>query len=232
MRYVCLILIYACCFRLNCGHKSQCSPELQFLSVNIKYIAQRICCLSWFLTATYQLKWNWISISAIQCKIMQLKSNEFFSLISSSKNTRTPDTVNKQQQTLRMHIDIPRAQLLIEERDTMETIGNLLKNDMLSVSVLIMLMNDRIQVITHLSLCLLDDRSTVLLTDNDFGEANKQKSSTVTHTVHYQSLSQATGPLVDVSDARPGTSESHHRQCSTFISFTTNVATITLVLCY
>ncbi|KAG7263723.1 hypothetical protein CRUP_004913 [Coryphaenoides rupestris] len=35
----------------------------------------------------------------------------------------TPDTVNKQQQTLRMHIDIPRAQLLIEERDTMETIG-------------------------------------------------------------------------------------------------------------
>lgn len=40
-----------------------------------------------------------------------------------SKNTRTPDAVNKQQQTLRMHIDIPRAQLLIEERDTMETIG-------------------------------------------------------------------------------------------------------------
>ena len=31
--------------------------------------------------------------------------------------------MNKQQQTLRMHIDIPRAQLLIEERDTMETIG-------------------------------------------------------------------------------------------------------------
>lgn len=43
----------------------------------------------------------------------------------SSKNARTPDTVNKQQQTLRMHIDIPRAQLLIEERDTMETIGKI-----------------------------------------------------------------------------------------------------------
>uniref|UniRef100_A0A8C7X804 Down syndrome cell adhesion molecule b n=1 Tax=Oryzias sinensis TaxID=183150 RepID=A0A8C7X804_9TELE len=94
------------------------------------------------------------------------------------KNTRTPDTVNKQQQTLRMHIDIPRAQLLIEERDTMETI---------------------------------DDRSTVLLTDNDFGETTKQKSSTVTHTVHYQSLSQATGPLVDVSDARPGTNPTARR---------------------
>lgn len=52
-----------------------------------------------------------------------------------------------------------------------------------------------------------DDRSTVLLTDADFGEAAKQKSLTVTHTVHYQSVSQATGPLVDVSDARPGTSE-------------------------
>lgn len=33
--------------------------------------------------------------------------------------------MNKQQQTLRMHIDIPRAQLLIEERDTMETVGRL-----------------------------------------------------------------------------------------------------------
>uniref|UniRef100_A0A4W4EWH0 Cell adhesion molecule DSCAM n=1 Tax=Electrophorus electricus TaxID=8005 RepID=A0A4W4EWH0_ELEEL len=95
-----------------------------------------------------------------------------------SKNTRTPDAGNKQQQTLRMHIDIPRAQLLIEERDTMETI---------------------------------DDRSTVLLTDNDFGEPSKQKSSTVTHTVHYQSLSQATGPLVDVSDARPGTNPTARR---------------------
>ncbi|KAL4647248.1 hypothetical protein GN956_G8521 [Arapaima gigas] len=94
------------------------------------------------------------------------------------KNTRTPDTMNKQQQTLRMHIDIPRAQLLIEERDTMETI---------------------------------DDRSTVLLTDADFGETAKQKSSTVTHTVHYQSLSQATGPLVDVSDARPGTNPTARR---------------------
>lgn len=52
-----------------------------------------------------------------------------------------------------------------------------------------------------------DDRSTVLLTDADFGEAAKQKSLTVTHTVHYQSVSQATGPLVDVSDARPGTSK-------------------------
>lgn len=55
-----------------------------------------------------------------------------------------------------------------------------------------------------------DDRSTVLLTDADFGEAAKQKSLTVTHTVHYQSVSQATGPLVDVSDARPGTSEWSH----------------------
>uniref|UniRef100_A0A8C2EKA4 Cell adhesion molecule DSCAM n=1 Tax=Cyprinus carpio TaxID=7962 RepID=A0A8C2EKA4_CYPCA len=96
-------------------------------------------------------------------------------VFSSSKNTRPSDTMNKQQQTLRMHIDIPRAQLLIEERDTMETV---------------------------------DDRSTVLLTDNDFGETTKQKSATVTHSVHYQSLSQATGPLVDVSDVRPGTSKS------------------------
>ncbi|ELK08497.1 Down syndrome cell adhesion molecule [Pteropus alecto] len=56
-----------------------------------------------------------------------------------------------------------------------------------------------------------DDRSTVLLTDADFGEAAKQKSLTVTHTVHYQSVSQATGPLVDVSDARPGTNPTTRR---------------------
>lgn len=45
----------------------------------------------------------------------------FFVLLS--KNTRPAEPINKQQQTLRMHIDIPRAQLLIEERDTMETVG-------------------------------------------------------------------------------------------------------------
>jgi len=129
-----------------------------------------------------------------------------------SKNTRPVEPINKQQQTLRMHIDIPRAQLLIEERDTMETIGKVLTVRAMLVSHC---MHNTYGVLPSPS--LLDDRSTVLLTDNDFGETNKQKSSTVTHTVHYQSLSQATGPLVDVSDARPGTSESHHRQCSTFI---------------
>ncbi|XP_051534458.1 cell adhesion molecule DSCAM isoform X1 [Myxocyprinus asiaticus] len=111
-------------------------------------------------------------------RLKRLRDAKSLAEMLMSKNARTPDTANKQQQTLRMHIDIPRAQLLIEERDTMETI---------------------------------DDRSTVLLTDNDFGETSKQKSSTVTHTVHYQSLSQATGPLVDVSDARPGTNPTARR---------------------
>lgn len=70
--------------------------------------------------------------------------------------------------------------------------------------------------------CPSDDRSTVLLTDNDFGDTQKQKSSTVTHTVHYQSLSQATGPLVDVSDARPGTSKSSTDAFLFFLSRYTN----------
>uniref|UniRef100_A0A8B9RJX7 Down syndrome cell adhesion molecule a n=1 Tax=Astyanax mexicanus TaxID=7994 RepID=A0A8B9RJX7_ASTMX len=108
-------------------------------------------------------------------RLKRLRDAKSLAEMLMSKNTRPSDTLNKQQQTLRMHIDIPRAQLLIEERDTMETV---------------------------------DDRSTVLLTENDFGETAKQKSATVTHTVHYQSLSQATGPLVDVSDVRPGTSKS------------------------
>ncbi|KAM9498556.1 cell adhesion molecule DSCAM-like isoform 2-T2 [Salvelinus alpinus] len=111
-------------------------------------------------------------------RLKRLRDAKSLAEMLMSKNTRPADTINKQQQTLRMHIDIPRAQLLIEERDTMETV---------------------------------DDRSTVLLTDNDFGETQKQKSSTVTHTVHYQSLSQATGPLVDVSDARPGTNPTARR---------------------
>ncbi|XP_030648150.1 Down syndrome cell adhesion molecule a [Chanos chanos] len=111
-------------------------------------------------------------------RLKRLRDAKSLAEMLMSKNTRPSETLNKQQQTLRMHIDIPRAQLLIEERDTMETV---------------------------------DDRSTVLLTDNDFGETAKQKSSTVTHTVHYQSLSQATGPLVDVSDARPGTNPTARR---------------------
>ncbi|KAA8586482.1 hypothetical protein FQN60_000318 [Etheostoma spectabile] len=111
-------------------------------------------------------------------RLKRLRDAKSLAEMLMSKNTRPAEPVNKQQQTLRMHIDIPRAQLLIEERDTMETV---------------------------------DDRSTVLLTDNDFGETQKQKSSTVTHTVHYQSLSQATGPLVDVSDARPGTNPTARR---------------------
>ena len=66
MRYVCLILIYAPCFPLSTRHKSQFSLASQELSVKIKYIAHRIRCPSCLLTATYQLKWDWISISAIQ----------------------------------------------------------------------------------------------------------------------------------------------------------------------
>ncbi|XP_052423952.1 Down syndrome cell adhesion molecule a isoform X1 [Carassius gibelio] len=116
-------------------------------------------------------------------RLKRLRDAKSLAEMLMSKNTRPSDTINKQQQTLRMHIDIPRAQLLIEERDTMETVVPSLPP-------------------------LLDDRSTVLLTDNDFGETAKQKSATVTHSVHYQSLSQATGPLVDVSDVRPGTSKS------------------------
>uniref|UniRef100_A0A1A8QQI8 Cell adhesion molecule DSCAM n=1 Tax=Nothobranchius rachovii TaxID=451742 RepID=A0A1A8QQI8_9TELE len=111
-------------------------------------------------------------------RLKRLRDAKSLAEMLMSKNTRPAEPINKQQQTLRMHIDIPRAQLLIEERDTVETV---------------------------------DDRSTVLLTDNDFGETQKQKSSTVTHTVHYQSLSQATGPLVDVSDARPGTNPTARR---------------------
>ncbi len=83
MRYVRLILIYASCFPLSSEHKSLYGPELQYPSVKIKYTAHWISCPSCLLTPTYQLEWNWISISATQCRNTQLKSNGFFSLTSS-----------------------------------------------------------------------------------------------------------------------------------------------------
>lgn len=58
----------------------------------------------------------------MQCNEVFIDQRMLFPVFH-SKNTRPADTINKQQQTLRMHIDIPRAQLLIEERDTMETVG-------------------------------------------------------------------------------------------------------------
>ena len=87
MRYVHLILIYASSFSLSSEHKSQCSPELQDPSVKIKYTAPQISRPSCLLTATYQLEWNWISISAIQCRIVQQKVMEYFYSLTSSVRT-------------------------------------------------------------------------------------------------------------------------------------------------
>ncbi len=149
----------------------------------------------------------WLTCHANLVQVEMLFTGFF--MFSFSKNTRPSDTMNKQQQTLRMHIDIPRAQLLIEERDTMETVGESCSLNHIQTLTYIW---ERMILLGSLIVpslpSLLDDRSTVLLTDNDFGETAKQKSATVTHSVHYQSLSQATGPLVDVSDVRPGTSKS------------------------
>ena len=142
-----------------------------------------------------------------------------------SKNSRPAEPVSKQQQTLRMHIDIPRAQLLIEERDPMETVGKPIPDTPPPPAY-----HPPPGLLPSASFAsTLDDRSTVLLTDNDFGDSQKQKSSTVTHTVHYQSLSQATGPLVDVSDARPGTSKSSTETFS--FSLATQYACLLSVQC-
>ncbi|CAF96064.1 unnamed protein product, partial [Tetraodon nigroviridis] len=55
-------------------------------------------------------------------RLKRLRDAKSLAEMLMSKNTRPAEPINKQQQTLRMHIDIPRAQLLIEERDTMETV--------------------------------------------------------------------------------------------------------------
>lgn len=53
-----------------------------------------MCRPSGLLTAAYQLEWNWSSISAIQCKTTQLKSNDFFPFICSvrTRGLQTPWT--------------------------------------------------------------------------------------------------------------------------------------------
>uniref|UniRef100_A0A670KB91 Cell adhesion molecule DSCAM n=1 Tax=Podarcis muralis TaxID=64176 RepID=A0A670KB91_PODMU len=52
---------------------------------------------------------------------------------------------------------------------------------------------DTIKIFCSVIAFLADDRSTVLLTDADFGETSKQKSLTVTHTVHFV-LNAKAGP--------------------------------------
>uniref|UniRef100_A0A3B4A3K7 DSCAM/DSCAML C-terminal domain-containing protein n=1 Tax=Periophthalmus magnuspinnatus TaxID=409849 RepID=A0A3B4A3K7_9GOBI len=90
--------------------------------------------------------------------------------LKSSKNNRSFDTpVKGPPQGPRLHIDIPRVQLLIEDKEG-------------------------------------DDKATIPVTDTEFNQTGNPQSFCAGVSVHHQALIQNTGPLIDMSDIRPGTS--------------------------
>uniref|UniRef100_A0A8D3D3Y5 Down syndrome cell adhesion molecule like 1 n=1 Tax=Scophthalmus maximus TaxID=52904 RepID=A0A8D3D3Y5_SCOMX len=89
-----------------------------------------------------------------------------------SKNNRSFDTpVKGPPQGPRLHIDIPRVQLLIEDKEG-------------------------------------EDKATIPVTDTEFNQTGNPQSFCTGVSVHHPALIQNTGPLIDMSDIRPGTSES------------------------
>ncbi|XP_033620255.1 Down syndrome cell adhesion molecule-like protein 1 isoform X4 [Fukomys damarensis] len=91
-----------------------------------------------------------------------------------SKNNRSFDTpVKGPPQGPRLHIDIPRVQLLIEDKEGIKQIG--------------------------------DDKATIPVTDAEFSQAVNPQSFCTGVSLHHPALIQSTGPLIDMSDIRPGT---------------------------
>ncbi|NXA43374.1 DSCL1 protein, partial [Eudromia elegans] len=91
-----------------------------------------------------------------------------------SKNNRSFDTpVKGPPQGPRLHIDIPRVQLLIEDKEGIKQLG--------------------------------DDKATMPVTDTEFNQAVNPQSFCTGVSLHHPALIQNTGPLIDMSDIRPGT---------------------------
>ncbi|NWR75254.1 DSCL1 protein, partial [Centropus unirufus] len=92
-------------------------------------------------------------------------------------NNRSFDTpVKGPPQGPRLHIDIPRVQLLIEDKEGIKQLG--------------------------------DDKATIPVTDTEFSQAVNPQSFCTGVSLHHPALIQNTGPLIDMSDIRPGTSKS------------------------
>uniref|UniRef100_F6TY02 DS cell adhesion molecule like 1 n=1 Tax=Monodelphis domestica TaxID=13616 RepID=F6TY02_MONDO len=91
-----------------------------------------------------------------------------------SKSNRSLDTpVKGPPQGPRLHIDIPRVQLLIEDKEGIKQLG--------------------------------DDKATIPVTDSEFSQAVNPQSFCTGVSLHHPALIQNTGPLIDMSDIRPGT---------------------------
>ncbi|XP_034745933.1 Down syndrome cell adhesion molecule-like protein 1 homolog isoform X1 [Etheostoma cragini] len=91
-----------------------------------------------------------------------------------SKNNRSIDTpVKGPPQGPRLHIDIPRVQLLIEDKEGIKQIG--------------------------------EDKAAVPVTDTEFSQSVNPQNFCTGVSLHHQALIQNSGPLIDMSDIRPGT---------------------------
>ncbi|KAM5132148.1 cell adhesion molecule DSCAML1 [Mantella aurantiaca] len=91
-----------------------------------------------------------------------------------SKNNRSFDTpVKGPPAGPRLHIDIPRVQLLIEDKEGVKQLG--------------------------------DDKATLPVTDPEFSPTVNPQSFCTGVSLHHPALIQNSGPLIDMSDIRPGT---------------------------
>ncbi|KAJ3589441.1 hypothetical protein NHX12_010286 [Muraenolepis orangiensis] len=91
-----------------------------------------------------------------------------------SKNNRSVDTpVKGPPQGPRLHIDIPRVQLLIEDKEGIKQIG--------------------------------EDKAAIPVTDTEFSQSVNPQNFCTGVSLHHQALIQNSGPLIDMSDIRPGT---------------------------
>lgn len=120
-----------------------------------------------------------------------------------SKNNRSIDTpVKGPPQGPRLHIDIPRVQLLIEDKEGIKQIGTA---DVGPAS-------GRCFCFIICDLLLLwpfpgEDKAAVPVTDTEFNQSVNPQNFCTGVSLHHQALIQNSGPLIDMSDIRPGTSE-------------------------
>lgn len=139
-----------------------------------------------------------------------------------SKNNRSFDTpVKGPPQGPRLHIDIPRVQLLIEDKEGIKQIGERKREkDRLVAYVHTSMPRTGSMTVTwnavlgYLLFCwhtiflpiIGEDKATIPVTDTEFNQTGNPQSFCTGVSVHHPALIQNTGPLIDMSDIRPGTS--------------------------
>lgn len=136
---------------------------------------------------------------------------------STSKNNRSFDTpVKGPPQGPRLHIDIPRVQLLIEDKEGIKQIGEMKRKRAAALWVTLGFFVFRRRGNTKRALFSFsgEDKATIPVTDTEFNQTGNPQSFCTGVSVHHPALIQNTGPLIDMSDIRPGTSKCN-RQAST-----------------